>query len=96
MTLAKPSSNTIAFGLLITATILTIFLFIESRNDPSLRIAALVSGTNLVSALAAIGSTLLTGKDLSNKTTDPNDLPPGSSTLETQAVQIPPAPKETA
>lgn len=59
-----PSSNLIALVCLLLATGLMGYLFGESRMDPSLRIAALVAGTGLVSALAAIASTMLTGKDL--------------------------------
>lgn len=70
--------NTIALLTLIAAVGLMVFLFAESRNDPSLRIAALVAGTGLVSALAAIASTILTGKDLTKNhdPADPNPIPP--------------------
>ena len=69
-----PAANVIALVALIIATGLMVFLFAESRGDPSLRIAALVAGTGLVSTLAAIASTILTGKDL----TKPPDAPPES------------------
>lgn len=62
-----------------------VFLFAESRSDPSLRIAALVAGTGLVSTLAAISSTILTGKDL----TKPSDLPPNASMSSTTTVNVP-------
>lgn len=70
---------------------LLVFLFAESRSDPSLRIAALVSGTGLVTSLIAIASVLVTGKDLSHPT-DPSTLPPGSSVQSTQqeTVHVPP------
>ena len=64
-----PENNTIALVVILSAVALTIFLFAASRNDPSLRIAALVSGTGTVTALTAIGSTILTGKDLTKKDT---------------------------
>lgn len=64
--------NSIAFFTLLTSVFLTVFLFTASRSDPSLRIAALVSGTNLVSSLGAIASTLLTGKDVT-KPREPSD-----------------------
>jgi hypothetical protein len=83
--------NTIALIILIAAVGLMVFLFAESRGDPSLRIAALVSGTGLVSALAAIASTILTGKDLT-KNHDAADLPPNSSTTATSTIQVGPAP----
>ena len=88
-----PATNTIAMLALFGAIGLMVYLFAGSRNDPSLRIAALVAGTGLVSALAAIASTILTGKDLTKPvTTDPNDLPPGSTISASQqsTVQTPP------
>lgn len=73
------SLNTIALIVLVVAAGLMVFLFAESRGDPSLRIAALVAGTGLVSAFAAIGSTILTGKDLTKHDQDnPNPIPPGT------------------
>jgi hypothetical protein len=86
-----PSNNAIALIILLVATALMAFLFAESRNDPSLRIAALVSGTGLVSALAAIASTILTGKDLT-KGHDPADMPPNSSSTDTSTVNVGPNP----
>lgn len=73
----KTDINTIALVILVAATGLMIFLFAASRNDPSLRIAALVAGTGLVSSLAAIASTILTGKDLTkHDTSEPPSPPP--------------------
>lgn len=83
-----PANGTIALTCLVLAVLLMVFLFSESRNDPSLRIAALVAGTGLVSALGAIASTMLTGKDLTK--TDASDLPPGSVQQQTTTVQTPP------
>jgi len=63
---------------------LTVYLFAASRMDPSLRIAALVSATGFVQTLAAVGSVLLTGKDLSHH--DPPDaasLPPNTQLTQT-------------
>jgi hypothetical protein len=80
------STNTIAFLILIGAILLMIYLFAGSRTDPSLRIAALVAGTGLVSALAAIASTILTGKDVT-KGRDPADMPPGTTTTDTSIVK---------
>ncbi len=85
-----PTTNTIALLTLIGAIGLMVYLFAGSRNDPSLRIAALVAGTGLVSALAAIASTILTGKDL----TKPQDLPPGSSSSTSQTIKVPDDPKQ--
>ena len=98
----KPNVNIIALACLLCAVGLLALLFGESRNDPSLRIAALVAGTGLVSALAAIASTILTGKDVT-KPRDPADMPPNSTTTDTSTVAVgpiagpapTPAPKET-
>ena len=81
----KPQNN-IALYCIILAVVLMVFLFAESRNDPSLRIAALVAGTGLVSTLAAIASTILTGKDLSRH--DASDLPPGTTLKETTSSAV--------
>jgi len=84
------STNTIALLSLFGAIGLMVYLFAGSRQDPSLRIAALVAGTGLVSALAAISSTILTGKDVT-KPRDPADLPPGTSTTDVSTINVPPA-----
>jgi len=91
MSLMTVTTQRIALLCLILSTGLMVFLFAESRGDPSLRIAALVAGTGLVSSLAAIASTMLTGKDLTHR--DPSDLPPGSSVSSTtqETVRTPPA-----
>ncbi len=86
----SPNINTIAMVILLVAVGLMAYLFGESRNDPSLRIAALVAGTGLVSALAAIASTILTGKDLT-KAREPADMPPGTTTVDTSTVKVGPA-----
>lgn len=83
------SNNLIALISLLVATALMTFLFAESRLDPSLRIAALVAGTGLVSTLAAIASTILTGKDLT-KNHDPADIPPNTTVAETSTIQTGP------
>lgn len=82
----KPGNGLIALICICFAVGLMAFLFGESRNDPSLRIAALVAGTGLVSALSAIASTMLTGKDVTKP--DPADLPPNSSMHSTQTTEI--------
>jgi len=87
------STNTIALIILIAAVVLMVYLFAGSRNDPSLRIAALVAGTALVSALAAIASTILTGKDVT-KPRDPADMPPNTTTTDTSTVKVGPVPPE--
>ena len=76
-----PSNSLIAFIFGIISVAFTAYIFLASRNDPGLRMAALVSATSTASALLAIASTLLTGKDLTQK-----DLPPGA----TQVTQVPP------
>ena len=78
----KPSTNLIALFALVMALALMIYLFAGSRLDPSLRIAALVAGTGLVSTLAAIASTILTGKDLTK----------GRDSADAQPPTPPPAP----
>lgn len=78
-----PSNNMIAFIFGIVSVGFTAYIFLASRNDPGLRMAALVSATSTASSLLAIASTLLTGKDL---TQNGKDLPPGA----TQVTQIPP------
>ncbi|MGO8792922.1 MAG: hypothetical protein ACLQVL_36805 [Terriglobia bacterium] len=88
-----PNINTIAMVILLVAVALMAYLFGESRNDPSLRIAALVAGTGLVSALAAIASTILTGKDVT-KQRDPADMPPGTTTVDTSSVKVEPNPTQ--
>ena len=80
-------TNTIALLCLIFAVGLMGYLFGESRNDASLRIAALVAGTGLVASLAAIASTILTGKDVT-KQRDPSDMPPNSSVTDTSTVKV--------
>jgi len=87
MTVRTPSNNAIALYTLIGAIGLMVYLFAGSRQDPSLRIAVLVAGTGLVSALAAIASTILTGKDLT-KPHDVNDLPPNSTTTDTTTSTV--------
>jgi hypothetical protein len=84
-----PSTNMIALICLLLAVGLMAYLFGESRNDPSLRIAALVAGTGLVSALAAVASTILTGKDLT-KPRDPSEMPPNTTTTDTSVVKVGP------
>ena len=87
----KPNNNIIALVALLGSIGLMVFLFAESRNDPSLRIAALVAGTGLVSGLIAIASTLLTGKDVT-KPRDPADMPPNTTTTDTSTVATGPTP----
>lgn len=71
------------------STSLTVYIFAASRQDPGLRMAALVGASNIATALMATASTLLTGKDLTNKN-DPANLPPGSVSTSTDTVQTPP------
>jgi hypothetical protein len=83
-----PSNSIIAIVCLVGAIALMAYLFAESRNDPSLRIAALVAGTGLVASLSSIASTILTGKDVTKP--DPADLPPGSISAHSESIQVPP------
>ena len=89
--MSKITINGIALVSLCFAVGLMAFLFGESRNDPSLRIAALVAGTGLVSSLAAIASTILTGKDVT-KPRDPSDMPPNSTATDTSTLKVGPDP----
>ena len=82
----KTSNSTVALICLLGAIALMAYLFAESRNDPSLRIAALVAGTGLVASLGSIASTILTGKDVTKP--DTADLPPGSVATQTTASTI--------
>lgn len=84
----KPNNNVIALACILMGTSLVIFIFAESRNDPGLRMAALVAATSSVSTLLAIASTMLTGKDLTKR--EPEDLPPGSISAQSSVVQTPP------
>lgn len=87
----KPNNNFIALVCIMVGAALTVFIFAESRNDPGLRMAALVFASNIATAIVAISSLLLTGKDLAHKA-DPGDFPPGSVATETatSTLQTPP------
>lgn len=86
----KPNNNLIAVICIILGGALTVFIFSASRNDPGLRMAALVSATSVVASVIAIASVILTGKDVSHT---PPDLPPNSSMQQTTTVktETPPA-----
>jgi hypothetical protein len=86
-----PSNNIIAliFGLLSVAVALIIFAW--SRQDPGLRMAALVSASNIAASVLAISSTLLTGKDLTQK--EPPDNTTSVVAPPTTTVTVEP-PKE--
>jgi hypothetical protein len=86
---SKPSNNLIALACIVFCVGLTVFIFAESRTDPGLRMAALVSSTSVAAALIAIASTMLTGKDVT-KSPDPNDVPPGTVIKDSTTTQIPP------
>lgn len=82
--------------LIFLVSVLAVLLFIASRQDPSLRIAALVSVTGVITGILAIASTLMIGKDVTHPT--PPDVPPGSaattttSTTTAQTIQTPAQP----
>jgi hypothetical protein len=86
MTVSKPNNNTIALVCIVCGTCLTIYIFQESRLDPGLRMAALVFASNICTAIVAISSLLLTGKDTTKP--DPADLPPGSVATQTSESTI--------
>lgn len=91
----KPTNNTIALVCIVVGAAMTLVIFFESRNDPGLRMAALVFASNISTAIVAISSLLLTGKDLTGKH-DPADLPPGSVQVDTSTAQIAPIPATSA
>jgi hypothetical protein len=82
----KPTNGIIALTCIISCVGLTVFIFSESRGDPGLRMAALVSSTSIAAALIAIASTLLVGKDVTKP--DPSDLPPGSTASSTSTSTV--------
>ena len=77
------SNNLIAFVFGIAGAAFSAYIFLASRGDPGLRMAALVSATASAASLLTIASTLLTGKDVTQHT---KDLPAGT----TQVTQLPP------
>lgn len=77
------------------STSLTVYIFAASRQDPGLRMAALVGASNIATALMATASTLLTGKDLTNRH-DPADLPPGALSKTTETIATPPVSETTS
>lgn len=92
----KPTgSQTIGLFCAICGIALTVYIFAASRNDPGLRMAALVFATGVVTTVLAIASLILTGKDLAHPQSP--DVPPGSAaTLSTttttaQTIQTPAA-----
>lgn len=85
----KPTNNTIALVCIVVGAAMTLIIFFESRLDAGLRMAALVFASNISTAIVAISSLLLTGKDLTGKH-DPSDLPPGSVQTDASTVQVAP------
>lgn len=81
----KPNNNTIALTCIVLGVMITAYIFAASRQDPGLRMAALVAATSLGSALIAIASTMLTGKDLTAKR-DPSEVPPNTSVQDTTTI----------
>jgi len=79
---------TVILSAIISADIISVLVFMFSRQDPNLRVAALVGTSNIAVAYVAIASTLLTGKDLAHP--QPGDQPPGSVVTVTNTVQLPP------
>lgn len=86
----SPTTSLVAVICILGCIGLTVYIFAASRNDPGLRMAALVSSTSVAAALIAIASTLLVGKDVTK--TDPSDLPAGSQLKSTEQseIKIPP------
>lgn len=84
-----PSNQLIAFVFGLVSVAFTAYIFLASRNDPGLRMAALVSATGTSASLLAIASTLLTGKDVTQKDNGhpPATIPP---VTPTDPTQVPP------
>lgn len=60
----------IGLVILVLAVAMAVALFIASRGDPSLRIAALVSVTGLITGLTGVASTLMIGRDITQKNSE--------------------------
>lgn len=91
LNLSRPNPNLISIICIVGAVGLSTYIFAASRNDPGLRMAALVSSTSIAAALMATASTMLVGKSFTgNGKTDPEDLPPGSAVTNSEKVQTPP------
>ena len=86
----KPSNNWIALVCIVVGAVMTLVIFFESRLDAGLRMAALVFASNICTAIVAISSLLLTGKDTTKQ--DAADLPPGTKqdTLTQTKTTVPP------
>jgi hypothetical protein len=85
-----PPGQYIAIICILGAIGVSVYTFAASRLDPGLRMAALVSMTNLAAALMATASTMLVGKTFGPEKPNPSDLPPGSITTSNETVQTPP------
>ena len=89
MTGLKPI--TIGLILILIAAVVVEMLFLESRQDPSLRIAALTIVGTLVTGILAIASTLMIGKDVTHQDLPPNSSMQQTTTLQTKTPPDPPA-----
>lgn len=89
---SKPNNNMIALICVVVGATMTMVIFWASRLDSGLRMAALVFASNMCTAILAISSLLLTGKDVTNNH-DKSDLPPGSTEINASSstVVVPPA-----
>lgn len=79
----------IVVSCIVLSTGITVYIFASAKADPGLRYAALLGASNIATAMLAIASTLLTGKDLTNRK-DANDYPPGSVVSSSEQVATPP------
>lgn len=92
----SPSNQFVAILCILAGVGLAVYIFAASRNDPGLRMAALVCATGAVTTVLAIGSLTITGKDLAHPV--PPDVPPGSAattsttTTTAQTIQTPATP----
>ena len=87
----SPELNMIALVTLLVSVGLMVFLFAESRNDPSLPASPDLrfgAGHCLCLHLARVDSQRGTGKDLTK--CDHADLPPNTTTTDTSTVKVGP------
>jgi hypothetical protein len=86
MNLTNRQMFAIILVLIVIGAGVDVMVFVGSRADANVRLAAVTATTTLAATLIGVVATLMTGKDHSV----PNDLPPGSVQQETTTTQTPP------